>query len=36
MQLLCQIDTPDFPGWKADFDSEVAERVEAALPARPS
>lgn len=31
MQLLCQIDTPDFPGWKRDFDSEATERMEAGL-----
>lgn len=31
MQLLCQIDTPDYPGWKADWDSEAAERMEAGL-----
>jgi len=31
MQLLCQIDTPDAPGWKADFDSEASERMEAGL-----
>ena len=31
MQLLCQLDTPDFPGWKRDFDAESTERMEAGL-----
>ena len=31
IQLLCQIDTPDVPGWKRDFDSEASERMEAGL-----
>lgn len=31
MQLLCQLDTPDFDGWKADFDAEAADRMEAGL-----
>jgi hypothetical protein len=31
MQLLCQLDTSDFPGWKRDFDSEATERMEAGL-----
>jgi hypothetical protein len=31
MQLLCQLDTSDFPGWKRDFDSEAIERMEAGL-----
>lgn len=31
MQLLCQLDTADFDGWKADFDAEAAERMEAGL-----
>jgi hypothetical protein len=31
MQLLCQLDTSDFPGWKRDFDAESAERMEAGL-----
>jgi hypothetical protein len=31
MQLLCQIDTTDYDGWKADFDSEASERMEAGL-----
>ena len=30
-QLLCQIDTLDFPGWKRDFDSESSDRMEAGL-----
>ncbi len=31
LQLLCQIDTPDVPGWRRDFDAEAAERMEAGL-----
>lgn len=31
MQLLCQLDTADYPGWKRDFDSEATERMEAGL-----
>jgi hypothetical protein len=31
MQLLCQLDTADFDGWKADFDAEGADRMEAGL-----
>ena len=31
MQLLLQLDTPDFPGWKADWDSEATDRMEAGL-----
>ena len=31
MQLLCHLDTNDFPGWKADFDAEATERMEAGL-----
>ena len=31
MQLLCQLDTNDFPGWKRDFDAEATERMEAGL-----
>ena len=31
MQLLCQLDTADFDGWKADFDTEAADRMEAGL-----
>ena len=31
MQLLCQLDTSDFPGWKRDFDTEATERMEAGL-----
>jgi hypothetical protein len=31
MQLLCQLDTSDFAGWKRDFDSESTERMEAGL-----
>jgi len=31
MQLLCQLDTNDFPGWKRDFDTESTERMEAGL-----
>ncbi len=31
MQLLCQLDTADFPGWKADFDAEATDRMEAGL-----
>ena len=31
MQLLCQLDTNDFPGWKHDFDAEATERMEAGL-----
>ena len=31
IQLLCQLDTPDFPGWKLDWDSEASERMEAGL-----
>ena len=31
IQLLCQLDTSDFPGWKRDFDSEAADRMEAGL-----
>ena len=31
MQLLCQIDTSDFPGWKRDFDTEATDRMEAGL-----
>lgn len=30
-QLLCQLDTNDFPGWKRDFDAEATERMEAGL-----
>lgn len=30
-QLLCQLDTPDFPGWKRAFDQEAAGRMEAGL-----
>jgi hypothetical protein len=31
MQLLCQLDTADFAGWKADFDAEASDRMEAGL-----
>ena len=31
MQLLCQLDTADFAGWKRDFDSEATDRMEAGL-----
>lgn len=31
MQLLLQLDTPDFDGWKADWDGEASERMEAGL-----
>ena len=31
MQLLCQLDTADFGGWKRDFDSEATDRMEAGL-----
>ena len=31
MQLLCQLDTPDFPGWKRDFDLDATDRMEAGL-----
>ena len=31
MQLLCHLDTPDFPGWKSSFDAEASERMEAGL-----
>ena len=31
MQLLCQLETTDFPGWKRDFDAEATERMEAGL-----
>ncbi|MBP1805345.1 hypothetical protein [Rubellimicrobium aerolatum] len=31
LQLLCQLDTNDFPGWKCDFDAEATERMEAGL-----
>jgi hypothetical protein len=31
MQLLCQLDTADFDGWKRDWDSEASERMEAGL-----
>lgn len=31
IQLLCQLDTADPAGWKADFDSEATERMEAGL-----
>ena len=31
MQLLCQLDTNDFPGWKRDFDAEATDRMEAGL-----
>ena len=31
IQLLCQLDTADFPGWKRDFDSEATDRMEAGL-----
>ena len=30
-QLLCQLDTSDFPGWKRDFDAESTDRMEAGL-----
>ena len=30
-QLLCQLDTTDFPGWKRAFDSEASDRMEAGL-----
>ena len=30
-QLLCQLDTADFAGWKRDFDSEATDRMEAGL-----
>ena len=31
IQLLCQLDTADFPGWKRDFDAEATDRMEAGL-----
>lgn len=31
MQLLCQLDTADFAGWKRDFDSDATDRMEAGL-----
>jgi hypothetical protein len=31
LQLLCQLDTPDYPAWRRDFDSEATERMEAGL-----
>jgi hypothetical protein len=31
IQLLCQLETADFPGWKRDFDSEATDRMEAGL-----
>ena len=31
IQLLCQLDTTDFPGWKRDFDAESTDRMEAGL-----
>ena len=31
MQLLLQIDTPDYPGWKADFDGKTEDRMQAGL-----
>ena len=31
MQLLCQLDTADYDGWRAEFDRDAAERMEAGL-----
>ena len=31
MQLLLQLDTTDFDGWKTDWDTESSERMEAGI-----
>ncbi len=31
MQMLCQIDTPDFTSWKSAFDDDAEDRMQAGL-----
>ncbi|MBB3712729.1 hypothetical protein FHS00_002324 [Limimaricola variabilis] len=31
MQMLCQIDTPDYASWKTAFDGDYEERMQAGL-----
>ena len=31
MQMLCQIDTPDYASWKSAFDDDYEERMQAGL-----
>lgn len=31
MQMLCQIDTPDYQSWKTAFDDDYEERMQAGL-----